>query len=64
MNEDIYSKLLLTKDPWTESTHFFSFYQEPDIVSVFPIQGRTNETTEIIVTASIDKPFATRKNLF
>jgi len=46
-------------NPWTDSTHFYTFYENPNLNSVSPAQGKTSESTEVAVTATIDKPFAT-----
>lgn len=51
--------------PWTESGHFFSFYEEYKIVGLTPLEGSTKTTTEIKVFASEEKPFSLRnKNYF
>lgn len=44
--------------PWTESGHFFSFYEEYKIVGLTPLEGSTKTTTEIKVFASEEKPFS------
>jgi hypothetical protein len=37
-----------------------SFYEQPIIESIYPIEGPTKQTVEISVFSSIEKPFATR----
>jgi hypothetical protein len=45
-------------NPWTESTHFFSFYENPSILSIDPKQGKTSVITQVDVWAPIEKPFS------
>ena len=39
----------------------FTFYAEPEIISISPTEGKTSETNEITLIASLEKPFSTRK---
>jgi hypothetical protein len=48
-------------EPWTSTSHFFSFYDNYYIKSVFPAEGSTKSTTEVKVYADEEKPFAMRK---
>jgi hypothetical protein len=48
-------------NPWTETAHFFSFYENPNIDYVFPTEGKTSAATEVNVFSSIEKPFSMRK---
>jgi hypothetical protein len=50
--------------PWTESSHFFSFYDEYRVEVVSPQEGSTKSTTEVKVFASEDKTFSMRKFKF
>lgn len=49
-------------DPWTETGHFYSFYENPEVVEIMPKEGKTSVTTEVLLFASEDKPFSTRKS--
>ena len=48
-------------NPWTETAHFFSFYDDFEIASISPIEGKTNVATEVHVYSSEEKPFSMRK---
>ena len=56
-----YFSYILLLDPWTETTHFFTLYDNPKIVTVHPLEGKTNDVTEIELRADIKKPFSMRK---
>jgi hypothetical protein len=56
-----YIKLLTNLDPWTGTSHYFTFYDEPQITQISPIEGKTSETTEVYITANLKKSFSTRK---
>lgn len=47
-------------DPYTETTHFFSFYDVPEIVSLNPVETKTTVTVEVNVWANPEKPFSLR----
>ena len=38
-------------EPWTETTHFFSFYGDPRIGNIEPKEVQTSQTVPIIITA-------------
>ena len=48
--------------PWTETSHFFSFYDNYELESLTPLEGSTKSTTEVKIFASAEKPFSMRKN--
>jgi hypothetical protein len=48
-------------NPWTESSHFFSFYDNFGIESITPIEGKTELATEVSVYSSEEMPFSMRK---
>jgi len=45
-------------NPWTETSHFYSFYDLYDITSISPTEGKTTDITSVNVYASLDKPFS------
>jgi hypothetical protein len=51
-------------NPWTESTHVFSFYENPEILSILPIEGKTSRATEVSIFANPEKPFSMRKFIY
>jgi len=48
-------------NPWTESSHFFSFYDDFEIQSISPVEGKTKVPTEVNVYSSEEYPFSMRK---
>ena len=38
-------------EPWTETSHFFSFYESPELVLVTPNEGKTDIVTPVIIKA-------------
>jgi len=50
--------------PYTETTHVYSFYDKPEIIELSPKETKTSVVTEVLVIASIDKPFSLRKFYF
>jgi hypothetical protein len=40
-----------------------SFYDQPELESVTPIEGSTKQTVEVLVKSTIEKPFATRNTI-
>lgn len=47
-------------NPWTETAHFFSFYENPEILAAIPNEGKTEKATEVSVFATIEHPFSLR----
>ena len=45
-------------EPWTETSHFFSFYKNPELLSVTPTEGKTSTTTPILIKASEKRTFS------
>jgi len=45
-------------NPYTETTHFYSFYDNPEIVALNPKETKTSVIREVLVYASLDKPFS------
>ena len=39
-------------EPWTETSHFFTFYTNPEIVETFPKEGSTKDIVPVIVRAA------------
>jgi hypothetical protein len=40
-----------------------SFYEQPNLQSVYPIEGSTKQTVELSIYSTNEKPFATRNIL-
>ena len=40
-----------------------SFYDQPELESISPIEGSTKQSVEITVRSKIEKPFTTRNYL-
>lgn len=41
-------------EPWTETSHFFSFYESPELVLVTPNEGKTDTVTPVIIKAGTE----------
>lgn len=48
-------------DPWTDTSHYFTFYENPEITQIYPTEGKTSVTTEVFISSSKKNPFSTRK---
>lgn len=48
-------------DPWTETSHTFSIYENPKINNVDPKECKTSQIVEVNVWADPEKPFSQRK---
>ncbi|MCQ2816881.1 MAG: IPT/TIG domain-containing protein [archaeon] len=45
-------------DPWTQTSHFFTFYKNPKLINDEPKEGQATETIPVVVEADLNEYYA------
>jgi len=48
-------------DPWTNTPHYFTIYDQPSIINAWPMETKTSKVVDVSIMSNEESPFSIRK---